>query len=131
MAFEGQRNRAHVPGETHSDSVRDWPPRINQQSHDILDAGGEFRRLAKAHCLDPMICPARKSKSLMIWTTLAPKLTPFGTSGCNANHINARRELLLEAGARHEQTPEAVSSTPLLEANPALVSEATYPMSLS
>jgi hypothetical protein len=39
--------------------------------------------------LDPMICPACKSESLMIWTTLAPKLTPFGARGCNANHINA------------------------------------------
>jgi hypothetical protein len=39
--------------------------------------------------LDPMICTPRKSESLMIWTTLVPKLTPFGTSGCNANHINA------------------------------------------
>jgi hypothetical protein len=31
-------------------------------------------------CRDPMICPACKSKSLMIWTTLAPKvwvLKPF------------------------------------------------------
>jgi hypothetical protein len=40
-----------------------------------------------------MICPARKSKILMIWTTLAPKLKPFGTSDCNANHINARLQL--------------------------------------
>jgi hypothetical protein len=39
--------------------------------------------------LDPMICTPRKSEGLMIWTTLAPKLTPFGTSGCNANHISA------------------------------------------
>jgi hypothetical protein len=46
-----------------------------------------------------MICTARKSESLMIWTTLAPKLTPFGTTGCNANHINAKRQLLPEAGA--------------------------------
>jgi hypothetical protein len=64
-----------------------------------------------------MICTPHKSESLMIWTTLAPKLTPFGTSGCNANHINARRELLLEAGARHERTLEAVSSTPLFGAD--------------
>src|SRR5499427_4763676 len=40
-----------------------------------------------------MICTSRKSESLMIWTPLAPKLTPFGTSGCNANHINAGAEL--------------------------------------
>jgi hypothetical protein len=73
--------------------------------------GGELRRLAQAHCLDPMICPACKSKSLMIWTTLAPKLTPFGTSGCNANHINARPELRPKAGA--QRTLEAVSSRPL------------------
>src|SRR5215211_6105727 len=58
--------------------------------------------------LDPMICTPRKSESLMIWTTLAPKLTPFGTSGCNANHINAGAHLLPEAGATQERTLEAV-----------------------
>jgi hypothetical protein len=45
-----------------------------------------------------MIYTPRKSESLMIWTRLAPKFTPFGTSGCNANHINAGRRLL-ETGA--------------------------------
>jgi hypothetical protein len=49
----------------------------------------------------------------MIWTTLAPKLTPFGTSGCNANHINARGEPPPEAEASHERTLEAVGSTAL------------------
>jgi hypothetical protein len=51
-----------------------------------------------------MICTPRKSESLMIWTMLAPKLTPFGTSGCNANHINAGRQLLPKAGATEERT---------------------------
>jgi hypothetical protein len=43
----------------------------------------------------------------MIDATVAPKvgcISPFGTTVCNVNHINARRELLLEAGARHERT---------------------------
>jgi hypothetical protein len=47
-----------------------------------------------------MICHARKSKILMIWTTLAPKLRPFGTSDCNANHINAGGEPRPEAAAQ-------------------------------
>jgi len=51
----------------------------------------------------------------MIWTTLAPKAgltSPFGTSGCNANHINATLQAQLEAGA--QRTPEAVACKPLL-----------------
>lgn len=48
----------------------------------------------------------------MIWTTLVPKLTPFGTSGCNANHINARRQARREAGA--ERTLEAVRCSAML-----------------
>jgi hypothetical protein len=58
-----------------------------------------------------MICTPRKSESLMIWTTLAPKLTPFGTSACNPNHINTGRQARLKAGARHERTLEAVACT--------------------
>jgi hypothetical protein len=50
----------------------------------------------------------------MIWTTLAPKITPFGTSGCNANHINAKPELLLEARATEERTLEAASYKTIL-----------------
>jgi hypothetical protein len=47
-----------------------------------------FRLPCCGGSLDLLICTPRKSEGLMIWTTLAPKLTPFGTSGCNANHIN-------------------------------------------
>jgi hypothetical protein len=50
----------------------DGPP--DQQSQGLLYLSGELSRLAKAHCLDPMICPACKSESLMIWTMLAPKV---------------------------------------------------------
>jgi hypothetical protein len=49
-----------------------------------------------------MICPAYKPESLMIDATLAPKVeftNSFGTSVCNANHINAGHEPLPEAGA--------------------------------
>jgi hypothetical protein len=59
-----------------------------------------------------MICTTRKSESLMIWTTLAPKLPPFGTGGCNANHINAGHQARLEAGA--ERTLEAIAWMPWL-----------------
>ena len=58
--------------------------------------------------LDPMICTTRKSESLMIWTTLAPKLTTFGTSGCNANHINAT--LSAAAGSGSEARADAFGS---------------------
>jgi hypothetical protein len=39
----------------------------------------------------------------MIDATVAPKvgfISPFGTTVCNVNHINARPELLPKAGAR-------------------------------
>jgi len=39
----------------------------------------------------------------------------FGTIVCNANHINAGAQLLLEAGARYERTLEAVSCSPMLD----------------
>jgi hypothetical protein len=54
-----------------------------------------------------MICPACKSESLMIYATLAPKngfISPFGTTACNANHINVGAHLLPEAGAMEERT---------------------------
>src|SRR5262245_33734293 len=38
-------------------------------------------------------------RRLMIWTTLVPKLTPLGTSGCNANHINARFAATAKSGS--------------------------------
>jgi hypothetical protein len=55
----------------------------------------------------------------MIDATVAPQvefLSPFGTTVCNVNHINARPEPRLEAGARHERTLEGVGSRPLLDA---------------
>ena len=33
--FEGQRDRAHSPGETHFHGVGNWPPRLHQHSHDL------------------------------------------------------------------------------------------------
>src|SRR5215510_11036034 len=48
---------------------------------------------------------------MMIDATVAPKVgfvSPFGTTACNVNHINAGPQPLLEAGARHELTLEAV-----------------------
>jgi hypothetical protein len=39
----------------------------------------------------------------MIDATVAPKvglISPFSTTGCNVNHINASPQLLLEAGAQ-------------------------------
>ena len=51
-----------------------------------------------------MICTAYKSVSLLIYATIAPSKQVLGTIGCDANHINARYELLLEAGARYERT---------------------------
>ena len=59
---------------------------------------------------------------MMIDATVAPKvgfISPFGTTVCTVNHINARRELRLEAGARDERTLEAVRSTPVFGAGPA------------
>ena len=56
----------------------------------------------RVRLLDPMICPACTSKSLLIWTTLAPKITPFVTSGCHANHINAEANRLPERGTLGE-----------------------------
>jgi hypothetical protein len=60
-----------------------------------------------------MICTARQSESLMIWTTLAPKAgfkSPFGTIVCNANHINAGHEPRPEVEAEHKL--EGVGSMP-------------------
>ena len=58
--------------------------------------GDEFKRLKHRTRLpwglDPMICPAYTPESLMIDATLAPKVeftNSFGTSVCNANHLNA------------------------------------------
>jgi hypothetical protein len=51
----------------------------------------------------------------MIDATVAPKfgfISPFGTTVCNVNHINAGHEPLPEAGA--QRTLEAVGSMPLL-----------------
>src|SRR5262245_52938349 len=61
--------------------------------------------------LDPLMCPACTLERLIIWTTRAPNITPFGTSGGNTHHLNAGRELLPEAGA--ERTLEAVACTRL------------------
>jgi hypothetical protein len=52
----------------------------------------------------------------MIWTTLAPKLTPFGTSGCNANHINAGAQPRLKAGAQRMLEGLRCSALILIEA---------------
>src|SRR5262245_35078476 len=49
--------------------------------------------------LDPLMCPACTSERLIIWITHAPNITSFGTSGGNAHHLNAGRELLLKAVA--------------------------------
>jgi hypothetical protein len=49
----------------------------------------------------------------MIDATVAPKVgfvSPFGTTVCNVNHINASRQARLEAGA--QRTLEAVACTP-------------------
>src|SRR5688500_7820214 len=42
---EGQSDQGHASGDTHSHGVGDGPLRLNQQSHDLLYVGGEFRRL--------------------------------------------------------------------------------------
>src|SRR5262245_33289311 len=49
--FEGQRECGHALGDTHSHGVGDGPPRLNQQSRDLLYLSEEFSRLAQAHCL--------------------------------------------------------------------------------
>jgi hypothetical protein len=44
---------------------------------------------------------------MMIDATVAPKvgfISPFGTTVCNVNHINAGAQLLPEAGATQERT---------------------------
>ena len=77
-------------------------PNVGIQASLRIQAGGNCKvipshgSLLGLCCLDRLICTARKSESLIIWTTLAPKLTFFGTGGCNANHINARHEPRLE-----------------------------------
>jgi hypothetical protein len=40
--FEGQRHRALSPAETHSHDVEVWPPRLNQQSQNILYLSAEI-----------------------------------------------------------------------------------------
>ena len=50
-----------------------------------------------------MICPACKSEITMIDATVAPKvgcISPFGTTACNVNHINAAAQPRLKAGAQ-------------------------------
>ncbi len=42
--FKSQRDRVHFFGETHSSGDGDGPPRLNQQSHNILYSGGELTR---------------------------------------------------------------------------------------
>jgi hypothetical protein len=52
---------------------------------------------------------------MMIDATVAPKvgfISPFGTTVCNVNHINARHQARLEAGATEERTLEAVACMP-------------------
>ncbi len=54
---------------------------------------------------------------MMIDATVAPKvgfISPFGTTVCNVNHINARFQPLPEAEARYERRLEAVGCKPLL-----------------
>src|SRR5262245_36199833 len=52
---------------------------------------------------------------MMIDATVAPKVefvSPFGTTACNVNHINAGPQRRLAAGARYERTLEGVGSGP-------------------
>src|SRR5215510_13395262 len=52
---------------------------------------------------------------MMIDATVTPQvgfINPFGTTACNVNHINARRQARLKAGARDERTLAAVACTP-------------------
>jgi hypothetical protein len=51
---------------------------------------------------------------MMIDATVAPKvgfISPFGTTVCNVNHINARGEPRPPAGARYEQRLVDVGSS--------------------
>jgi len=50
MSFEGQRGRNPASGETHSHGVGNGRLRLNQQSQDLLDLSGEWRRLT---CTSP------------------------------------------------------------------------------
>src|SRR5919197_6739990 len=52
-----------------------------------------------ACCLDPMICPACKSESLMIWTTLAPKVG-FYKSFCHKRSLCKSYQRLVSPGTR-------------------------------
>ena len=59
----------------------------------------------------------------MIDATVAPKvgfISPFGTTVCNVNHINAGAHLLPEAGATQERTLEAVRCSARLCQHPPL-----------
>jgi hypothetical protein len=54
---------------------------------------------------------------MMIDATVAPKVgfvSPFGTTVCNVNHINARPQALERAAARHERRLFPVACRPLL-----------------
>src|SRR6266581_8214535 len=56
---------------------------------------------------------------MMIDATVAPKvgfISPFGTTVCNVNHINAGHQARRTAGARHERTLFAVAWMPWLGA---------------
>src|SRR5262245_10749986 len=55
---------------------------------------------------------------MMIDATVAPKvgfISPFGTTVCNVNHINAAGQARQTAGARDERTLFAVACSRLLE----------------
>jgi hypothetical protein len=83
---------------------------VNRHSGDLVTSSLDMDHMLPLHACskssrDPMICTPRKSASLMLWTTLAPKLAPLGTSGCNANHINAGRQPLPEVGAQRRSVP--------------------------
>jgi hypothetical protein len=54
---------------------------------------------------------------MMIDATIAPKVkfaSPFGTTVCNVNHINAGHPARLKAGVRNERTLEAIACMPSL-----------------
>jgi hypothetical protein len=58
---------------------------------------------------------------MMIDATVAPKVgfaSPFGTTVCNVNHINARPELLPEAGAQRTLEGVGCSGLIMYEASP-------------
>jgi hypothetical protein len=55
---------------------------------------------------------------MMIDARIAPKvgsISPFGATVCNVNHINAKPQLLPEAGAAQEWTLEVVSCRQLFD----------------